>query len=131
MAGAVAAGQLQLAEQVQGSPVPAASERGLSRLAAARRAGCVWLQPTAAQDKAQAVVGGECEGGGRHEREEDEEEDGEEACVVCFVRPCEVLLAPCGHRVLCGGCCREIRHRSGQVRMGGWRDAACHSFLWR
>lgn len=98
-------------------------------MAAARQAGCVWLQLAAAQGKAQALLNGEYKGGGRHEREEDEEEEGEEACVVCFMRPCEVLLEPCGHRVLCGGCCREIRHRSGQVRMGGWRDAACRSPL--
>ena len=50
---------------------------------------------------------------------EEGEDDDSRLCVVCMEAPCSVLLAPCGHTVLCRECCEGIRVSSNQV-IKGW-----------
>ncbi len=43
-------------------------------------------------------------------------EDEDRLCVVCMEAPCSVLLATCGHVVLCRKCCEDVRGANNQVR---------------
>lgn len=37
-----------------------------------------------------------------------EDEPDEHLCVVCMHQPRDEVLVPCGHMVLCQGCCKSI-----------------------
>ena len=41
-------------------------------------------------------------------------EDDTKECIVCFSDPHEVVLVPCGHFCLCGGCAHQIKEISGK-----------------
>lgn len=34
--------------------------------------------------------------------------EGEEGCVICWIRPRQVIIAPCGHRCVCKTCMRSL-----------------------
>ena len=42
--------------------------------------------------------------------------DDEGLCVVCLESVASVLLAPCGHMVVCKRCCGEVRAATNEVR---------------
>ena len=51
------------------------------------------------------------------------EDDDDRLCVVCMEKAASVLLAPCGHTVLCLRCCEGIRVANNQVggaEQGSW-----------
>ncbi|KAI8471964.1 MAG: hypothetical protein J3K34DRAFT_415750 [Monoraphidium minutum] len=35
-------------------------------------------------------------------------------CAVCLEHQRETVLVPCGHVVLCAGCCQDIRSSNGE-----------------
>lgn len=41
-------------------------------------------------------------------------EDDSQECIVCFTDPHEVVLVPCGHFCLCGGCAHQINEMNGK-----------------
>ena len=64
-----------------------------------------------------------CEAGVNTPDENDDEAAG--LCSVCMEAPLSILLAPCGHLLLCHQCCEDIRSSSNMVRTRGM-DAVRH-----
>lgn len=49
--------------------------------------------------------------------------DDNAACKVCFERPCDALLAPCGHLAACLECLAHMQRTNAETRAGGEQRA--------
>lgn len=53
----------------------------------------------------------------------DDDDDVEDACTVCWVRPKTHAFIPCGHKIMCGECCKDYHPLT--VRTGYRLNTKC------